>query len=110
MDAKKQSFINALHDAFGNVSKACKTIGINRTTYYNWKEADEDFKNAVDSIDEYIIDTVENSLFEQIKSKNTAATIFYLKTKAKQRGYIERTEIEQNTTIQVPTINIQAPE
>jgi hypothetical protein len=32
-------------------------------------------------------------LFKLIKEGNVAATIFYLKTQGKQRGYIERQEV-----------------
>ena len=40
------------------------------------------------------IDFVESKLFELFKEKNTTATIFYLNTKAKKRGYVERQEVE----------------
>jgi hypothetical protein len=33
----------------------------------------------------------------QIKENSTAATIFFLKTKGKKRGYIERQEIDHTT-------------
>ena len=39
------------------------------------------------------IDLSEASLLRQIQNNNTSATIFYLKTKGKNRGYVERTEI-----------------
>ena len=32
-----------------------------------------------------------------MKDGNTSATIFYLKTKGKKRGYIERQELELNS-------------
>ena len=99
MDAKKQTFIKHLHEAFGNISKACKAVDISRTTIYQWMKDDEEFSKAVNNIDEYIIDTVENHLFDQIKDGSTAATIFYLKTKGKHRGYVEKTEVDNNVTV-----------
>lgn len=99
MDAKKETYIKHLHEAFGNVSKACKAVGLSRTTIYRWMQEDEEFKDAVENINEYIVDTVENHLFDQIKEGSTAATIFYLKTKGKHRGYVEKTEVDNNVTV-----------
>lgn len=94
MEAKKATFIKTLTESFGNISKACKAVGISRRTYYNWVEKDKEFKDEVENIGEFIIDEVENHLFKQIKEGNTAATIFYLKTKGKHRGYIEKQEVQ----------------
>jgi len=43
----------------------------------------------------------------QIREGNTSATIFYLKTKGKNRGYVERTELSMpdNTPIKVHIID-----
>lgn len=99
MDAKKETYIKHLHEAFGNISKACKAVGLSRTCIYQWMKDDAEFKEAVTNIDEYIIDTVENHLFDQIKDGSTAATIFYLKTKGKHRGYVEKQEVDNTVTV-----------
>lgn len=44
-------------------------------------------------ITEDLIDVAENKLLKAINSDNLTATIFYLKTKGKNRGYSERQEI-----------------
>ena len=97
MDAKKKLVVETLKESFGNISKACNAVGISRTTFYRWQEEDNDFKEATDNISEYVIDEVENYLFNQIKSGATAATIFYLKTKGKHRGYVEKQEVDHTT-------------
>lgn len=93
MDLKKKSFIEAMKASLGNITKACDAVKISRQTYYNWLE-DEEFKSEVANIDEYVIDFAEHSLFKQIQENNTTATIFYLKTKGKHRGYVEKQEID----------------
>lgn len=97
MDAKKETYIKTLEQCFGNMSKACLIVGVSRTTIYNWMRDDKEFKDRIENIGEYIIDTVENHLFDQIKDGSTAATIFYLKTKAKHRGYVEKQEVDHTT-------------
>ena len=99
MDAKKKTFIECLKQQLGNITKACEAVPINRQTYYNWMENDPEFKQEVENIDEYVIDFAENSLFKQIQEGNTAATIFYLKTKGKKRGYVEKQEIDSRVEV-----------
>src|SRR6185295_6087395 len=76
----------------GVVSVACNNAGIARSTFYNWKE-DEEFYKAVEEVNEDAIDHVESKLFQLIDKEDTAATIFFMKTRAKKRGYVERTEL-----------------
>lgn len=85
----KKALLDALEKSLGIVTAACKSVGINRTTFYKYYNQDEEFKQAVDDIENIAIDVAETSLMRQIKEGNTTATIFYLKTKGKRRGYVE---------------------
>ena len=40
------------------------------------------------------LDFAESQLHSQIKDGSTSATIFYLKTKGKKRGYVEKQELD----------------
>lgn len=93
----KKALIDALHSSLGVVTKACEKVGISRQTFYEYYNNDKDFKNQVDEIENVSLDFVESQLFQQIKDGNTTATIFYLKTKGKSRGYVERQEIDHST-------------
>jgi hypothetical protein len=53
---------------------------------------DVDYKSAVDSIADIALDFAENKLHQSIKKGSDTATIFFLKTKGKKRGYVERPE------------------
>jgi hypothetical protein len=94
---KKEQLLEALERSLGIVSTACQSIGISRTTYYKYYNDDEDFKQSVDSISNIALDCAESQLFELIKEKNVTAIIFYLKTKGKKRGYIEKQEVSHNS-------------
>lgn len=91
---KKSGLLEALKASLGNISEATKAIGINRKTYYTWLKEDQDFAQSVDNITESQIDYVESKLLERIREGDTTATIFYLKTKGKKRGYSEKLELE----------------
>ena len=90
----KKTMLEALERSLGIVSTACEKAGVSRQTHYNWLKDDPEYKTAVDQIQESVIDFAESHLYKLIKEGNPAANIFYLKTKGKSRGYIERQEVE----------------
>ncbi len=92
-EVAKKLVLEALEKSLGIVTTACKKVGIGRTQYYQWLKDDEEFKSAVDDIQNIALDFAESKLHEQIGDNNTSATIFYLKTKGKKRGYVERSDI-----------------
>jgi len=94
---KKESLLKALEKSLGIVSTACEALGISRTTYYKYYNEDKEFKHSVDSISDIALDCAESQLFELIKEKNVTAIIFYLKTKGKKRGYIEKQEVNHSS-------------
>ena len=91
---KKEQMLEALEKSLGIVSTACKMVDVGRTTHYQWMKSDEEYKKAVDSIQDGVLDFAESHLYKLVKEGNPAATIFLLKTRGKTRGYIERQEIE----------------
>jgi hypothetical protein len=86
--------IAALEKSLCVVTTACKTVGIDRKTHYNWMNDDPEYKKMVDDLQDITLDFAESQLHKQIKQGNTTATIFLLKTKGKKRGYIERSEVK----------------
>lgn len=101
---KKKVLLESLEKSLGVVSTACKAAKVSRRTYYNWIESDEAFRNAVNDISEIALDFAESKLHELIKDSNVAATLFYLKTKGKARGYIERSEVSVDTNVESKVI------
>lgn len=102
-DILKKQLIEALEKSLGVVTTACKNVGIARSTFYEWLK-DEKFKKQVDDIQNIALDFAESQLHKQIMDGNTSATIFYLKTKGKNRGYFEKTQ--QDITTNDESINI----
>lgn len=77
-----------------NVSATCTALGITRMTFYNWRKNREGLDEALSDVEESLLDFTESKLLEQIQEGNLTAIIFHLKTKGKNRGYVERTENE----------------
>jgi hypothetical protein len=109
---KKEIMLKCLQQSMGIVSTACQKADINRTTHYDWYNNDQDYAAQVDAIQESCIDFAESKLMELINGAkhevatakgevltvqdgpNPTACIFYLKTKGKKRGYVEKSELE----------------
>ena len=91
---KKESILKALESSLGVVTVACKSADVPRSTYYKWLNEDEKFAEAVKDIENIALDFGESQLHKQIGDGSTSATIFFLKTKGKRRGYIEKSELD----------------
>lgn len=84
--------IEAIKRNNGILAKAAQSIGCNRQTVANYIERYPTVKAAFDEANETNIDFVESKLMQNINAGDTTAMIFFLKTKAKHRGYIEKIE------------------
>jgi hypothetical protein len=93
MDIQKRAMIEALEKALGVVTTACKSVGISRSTHYLWMENDSEYQKLVIDLQDVALDFAESRLFKSIEGGSDTATIFYLKTKGKRRGYVERQEV-----------------
>ncbi len=111
-DITKRAMIEALEKSLGIVTTACKSVNIARQTHYEWMREDEAYKEAVEGIVDIAIDFAESQLNQlmmgakhqvvtnkgeivEIKdAPNPSSIIFYLKTKGKKRGYVEKQEVE----------------
>jgi hypothetical protein len=85
----------------GNIAETCRKLKVSRSAYQLNYEKDKEFALACDTVQEELLDLVESKAMELIREKNTQMIIFYLKTKGKSRGYIERTEVDERSTHEV---------
>lgn len=114
---RKKAALDMLKRNRGIISGACDAADISRTTFYEWLKNDPEFALEVEEINESAIDFVESKLYQKINGVECAtitqkgetviyelppsdtAIIFYLKTKGKKRGYIEKTEIDMRAKV-----------
>jgi len=95
-DIKKRRMIAALAANLGIVTTAAALVPIHPDTHYQWLKDFPEYKRAVQMIANMSLDFAESQLFKNIAAGDTTAIIFYLKTKGKKRGYIEKTMIGFN--------------
>jgi len=91
---KKKALLEALKQSMGVVTTACRAVGVERKTFYNYLNSDPNFREEVDNLENVALDFAESKLFKQIKEDNLGAIIFYLKCKGKKRGYVEKQEVD----------------
>jgi len=100
LTAQQARMIKALEDTYSNVTEAIKVVGICRTSHYDWMRKNEHYKKEVEDLNEGLLDRAENILMSRLSESDTAL-IFFLKTKGKKRGYVERTEHEVKGEVNV---------
>lgn len=85
-------YAKAVTEAQGLISVAARRLGVTRSTIYSAIKKHASVREAVEDARERTTDLAEGKLFSKISEGDMTAIIFYLKTQAKNRGYIERQE------------------
>jgi hypothetical protein len=88
-----EQVVRALESSMGLISPAARALGCSAQTVRNYVKRHPTVKRAKEDEREKLIDMAEASLYKQIKSGDTTAIIFTLKTVGKDRGYVERREV-----------------
>ena len=107
---EKSAFLDALRSTLGIITLACEKSGVRPSDVKKWRKADAEFASSVEEIMDMQCDFVEGSLLRLIKEGDTAATIFYLKTKGKKRGYSEKALQEPKKEISPEAAAVAAKE
>ncbi|MCA1600521.1 MAG: hypothetical protein LC776_02355 [Acidobacteria bacterium] len=94
----KDALIVALKELDGNMAAAARRFHCSRTTVWEYVNEDPELRQLVNELSEAFTDQAEQTLFKAIREGNIVATIFYLKTRARDRGYSERLELVPLTT------------
>lgn len=92
MPITAQEAIEAAQGSKGIITVIARKLGCSRSHVYNLMKMFPDFAVAIKDERESMKDFAESKLYQQVDNGNMTAIIFYLKTQAKDRGYIERQE------------------
>jgi transposase-like protein len=89
--AKKQAAIYKSLSLGNSVAAACRSARINRSTYYRWLDADEEFKKAVADAIEEGTDRLEDEAKRRAMKQSDTLIIFLLKARRPDK-YKDRVE------------------
>jgi hypothetical protein len=98
----KAEFLKNYAKQLCNITKTCKVVGIDRITFYRWYENDAKFHQAVDDLENVRLDFAEDMLNIKMQQGDSTAIIFFLKTKGKHRGYVEKVIQDVNVRTEQP--------
>ena len=102
---KVKEVIDALQKSRGFVSAAAKILGCAPSTIYRHIEKSESVRTAIKDAREATKDMAELKLLNRINEGSDTAIIFYLKTQAKDRGYVEKQQVEHSGEMGVKGID-----
>lgn len=109
----KEALKQAIKHYKGNVSEIAESLSVSRQTVYNHLKEDEDMWSLLTDARENIIDFAESKLLKLIEQENAQVIMFTLKTLGKNRGYVEKSEIDQTqktiNIIEVPKLDAYEP-
>ena len=108
-EAAMADFLQAYEKSLGVLKTACEATNMCRKTIWEWRKKYPEFDAACHECEEVAIDFVESKMFKKIDSGDKGSEslmIFYLKTKAKHRGYIERQEVDMSAEVKGVTVNV----
>lgn len=95
---RKGEVAEALRQAANLKTRAAEILGVDRKTLYTYLQKHPDLEAIGDEIQETMLDVAESKMYTMINGGDKTMIIFYLKTKGRQRGYVERREIEGEIT------------
>lgn len=100
----KNELLKAIHNNYGIISSIAIYLKVSRNCIYSAIKR-FNLESELEDSKEHFKDYLESCLLKKVTDGDTTAIIFALKTKAKDRGYSEKYEIDK--TIKNDTIKIE---
>ena len=95
----KKRILEAIKDSNGIKLNIANKAEVCRNTVDKYIKEDSEIAEAYNIENESCIDRTESKLVQQIEQGNYQAISFHLRTKGKNRGYVEKTEVENTHNI-----------
>lgn len=88
----------ALELSGGFVSEAATRLNVTASNIYDRIKKSKRLQQAKQQIDAQYLDLAESKLINKIKNEDLGAICFYLKCKGKERGYIEKQQVDNTSS------------
>lgn len=86
--------IDALRETHGNFMLSAKKLGCSRVMIWSRVKKSEELQKVVEDEREGMVDIAEGALYSSLLNQDPWAVQFTLKTRGKDRGYVERQQTE----------------
>jgi hypothetical protein len=90
----KKQIENAIEGSAGIKTVIARKAGISRVSLWKYLKHWPELEDLIQDEAEQVKDEAEAQIIKQIRSGNTPVLIFFAKTKMKDRGYVEKQEID----------------
>lgn len=84
--------IAAIDELNGNLAAVAKKFKVSRSVLFAYIERHPELKQTINDVLEAQVDMAESSLYRAVLNGEAWAVQFFLKTRGKRRGYIERSD------------------
>lgn len=88
----------ALVELSGNVSAVAKRFSVHRSSVQELIEKRPSLQRVIKDAREGMTDNAESALYRAVLAGEAWAVCFYLKTQGKSRGYVERQEVQTESS------------
>jgi hypothetical protein len=94
-----------LRELSGNYAAVARALGVTRQAIQHFVKRHPKLKAVSEDCRETFIDNVESAIYKEALNGNVTAQIFILKTLGKDRGYIEKHQIEHGGQVDVTLLS-----
>ena len=102
MGTSKKAIIEALRACGGWQSQAAKKLNITQGALSQRISGNPEIRQALDEIKEQYLDLAESKLMAAVNDRELGAICFYLKCRGKERGYIEKVQVDASVEVPKP--------
>lgn len=103
---KDETIAEALRATGGFISQAAKKLNVSQPNISARVKKSEYLQQELEAIKSAYLDLAEHALITKLRSGDLGAICFYLKCQGKQRGYIERQDVNVSGDMSV-NVNIK---
>lgn len=104
---KSEEVESKLRELVGNFAAVARALGVTRQAVSGFVNKRPALKAVAEECRETFVDEVESAIYKEALNGNVTAQIFILKTLGKNRGYVEKQQIEHSGTDgAMPGVNV----